>query len=94
MFLIHIFLFMKIFLTLHVWNDCPLQAHCTSIKNYEGKQHFKRLNFILNYLKLIVNFVYIRSKRRQEDMFSLDQSTNLFIQTKYIRHQFANILPF
>ena len=28
-------------------------SDCTSIKNYEGKHHFKCLNLTLNYLKLL-----------------------------------------
>ena len=30
-----------------------MTVHCTSIKNYEGKDHFKCPNLILNYLKLL-----------------------------------------
>ena len=70
-----------------------MTVHCTSIKNNDGKHHFKCLNFVFDYLRLYCK-LRVHSKRRKEDMFTLDQNTNLFIQTKYIRHQFANILPF
>ena len=42
----------------------------------------------------ILNFAYINSKRRKLDMFFLFQKSNFFIQTKGIRHQFANFPRF
>ena len=61
-----------------------MTVHCTSIKNYDEKYHFKCPNHNLELLfkTLILNFLYIHSKRRKLGIFILFRKCQLLYRNK------------